>query len=74
MRELVGRVPPLGYDRVQQAWTKVVCLAKVTGRRACKTFSFALTCRFVSIFPRVFEYVICLFVVPFVFQLHDGQG
>ena len=30
MRELVGGVPPLGYDRVQQAQTKVAHLAKVT--------------------------------------------
>ena len=29
----------------------------------------------VSIFPRVLEYAICLFLTPFVFfQLHDGQG
>ena len=57
---LLGRVPPLGYDRVQVAWTKVARLAKVTGRRDCQTFSLALTCHFVSILPRVFECVICL--------------
>ena len=39
MREPVGRVPPLGYDRVQQVQTKVAHLAKVTGRSDCKTFS-----------------------------------
>ena len=54
MRELVGRVPSLGYDRVQQAQTKVARLAKVTGRRDCKSFSLASTCHFVSIFPLVF--------------------
>ena len=41
MREPVGRVPPLGYDHVQQVCTKVACLAKVTGGRDCETFSLA---------------------------------
>ena len=52
MREPVGEVPLLGYDRVQQAQTKVAHLAQVTGRRDCKTFSLALMCHFVTIFPR----------------------
>ena len=69
MRELVGRVPPLGYDRVQQAETKVAQLAKVTGRRDCETFSLALVYHLVSIFPRVLEYAACLFLlIPFVFS------
>ena len=55
MREPVGRVPPLGYDRVQQAQTKVARFAKVTGRHDCETFSLASTCHFVSIFPRVID-------------------
>ena len=38
MREPVGRVPHLGYDRVQQAQTKVARFAKVTGRHDCETF------------------------------------
>ena len=67
MRELVREMPHLGYDRVQQAQTQVACLAKVTGGRDCMTFSLALTCHFVSIFPRVFEHAVCLFLVPFVF-------
>ena len=29
MRELVGEVPPLGYDRMQQVQTKAAHLAKV---------------------------------------------
>ena len=66
MRELVGRVPLLGYDRVQQARTKMAHLAKVTGRRDCKTFSLASACYFVSIFPRVLECAIYLFLVAFV--------
>ena len=75
MRELVGGVPPLSYDRAQQAWTKVAHLAKVTGRRDSKTFSLALLYHLVSTFPRVLEYAICLFLTPFVFfQLHDCQG
>ena len=41
MREPVGRVPPLGYDRVQQACAKVARLAKVAGGRDCETFSLA---------------------------------
>ena len=66
MREPVGRVPLLGYDRVQQEQAKVALLAKVTGGRDRETFTLALTCHFVSIFPRVFEYAVCLFLVPFV--------
>ena len=73
MRELVGGVPPLGHDRVQQAKTKVAHLAKVTGRRDCKTFSLALRYHLVSIFPRVLEYAICLCLILLFFQLHDGQ-
>ena len=74
MREPVGGVPHLGYDRVQQAYTKVAHLARVSGRRDCKTFSFALTCHFVSIFPRVPQYTVCLFLIPFCFfQLHGGS-
>ena len=65
MREPVGRVPPLGYHRVQQAWTKVAHLAKVTGGRDCKTFLLALTHHLVSICPRVLEYAVCLFLIPF---------
>ena len=61
-------VPPLGYDRVQQEQAKVAHLAKVTGGRDRETFSLALTCHVVSIFPRVFEYAVCLFLVPFVFS------
>ena len=68
MLELVGEVPPLGYDRMQQAWTKVAHLAKVTGRRDCKTFSLASMYHLVSIFLRVLEYAICLFLIPFVFS------
>ena len=41
MRKPVGRVPLLGYDRVQQVKTKVERLAKVTCGRDCKTFSLA---------------------------------
>ena len=41
MREPVGGVPPLGYDRVQQEKTNVARLAKVTGGPDCKTFSLA---------------------------------
>ena len=43
MREPVGEVPPLGYDRMQQVLTKVARFAKVTGRRDRKTFSLAST-------------------------------
>ena len=69
MRETVGRVPPFGYDRVQQAKTMVAHLAKVTSRRDCKTFSLALTCHFVSIFPRVHQYAVCLVQIPLVFSI-----
>ena len=72
MREPVGRVPPLGYDRVQQAQTKVAQIAKVTGRRDCETLSLALMYHLVSIFPRVLEYAVCLILIPF-FLLNDGQ-
>ena len=64
MREPVGRVPPLGHDRVHQENAKVARLAKVTGGRDRETS--ALTCHFVSIFSRVFKYAACLFLVPFV--------
>ena len=47
-------MPPVGYDRVHQAWAKVARLAKVTGGRDRETFSLALTCHFASIFPCVF--------------------
>ena len=67
MRGLVGEVPLLGYDRVQQA------LAKVTGGRDCMTFSLAPTCHFVSIFPRVFEHAFCVCLVPFVFPAVPQQ-
>ena len=66
MREPVVGVPQLGHDRVQEEWAKVTRLAKVTGGRDRETFSLALTCHCVSIFPRVFEYAVCLFLVPFV--------
>ena len=61
MCEPVGGVPPLGCDRVQQAHTKVAHLARFSGKCDCKTFSLALTCHFVSIFPRVPQYTVCLF-------------
>ena len=41
MRELVGRVPLLGYDRMHQEQTNVAHHAKVTGGRDRKTFSLA---------------------------------
>ena len=62
---LLGGVPPLGYDFVQQAYTKVAHLANVTGRRDCKTVSLALTCHLVSIFLRVLLCAVCLFLIPF---------
>ena len=68
MREPVGGVLPLGYDRVQQTQAKVARLAKVTGRRDRETFSLALTSHSASIFPCVSEYAVCLFLVPFVFS------
>ena len=48
-------------------------LAKVRGRRDRDTFSLAFTCHFVSIFPRVFEYAVCLLLVPFVFPVARSQ-
>ena len=66
---LLGKVPPLGYDRKQQVQTKVAHLAKVTGSSDCETFSLASTCYFVSIFPRVLVYAISLCF----FLLHEDQ-
>ena len=57
----------LGYDRVQQAQTKVAHLAKVAGRRGCKTFSLAFHVSFCVQASRVFKYDICLFLIPAVF-------
>ena len=54
MREPVGRVPPLGYDRVQQAWTKVARLAKVTGRRDRETFFLGFNVSFCVNLPACF--------------------
>ena len=59
---LLEKCHPSGYDRMQQEKTKVARLAKVTDRSDCETFSFTL------IFPRVCEYTVCLFLVPFVFS------
>ena len=72
-REPVGGVPLLGHNRVQQTLAKVARLAKVSGRRDRETFSLALTCHFVSILPRVSEYAVCLFPVPFVFPVARSQ-
>ena len=41
-------------------------LDKVTGRRDCKTFSLALVYHLVSICPRVLEYAVDMFLIPFV--------
>ena len=43
---LFGECHSLGYDRVQQAQTKIAHLADVTGRRDCKTLSLAFNVSF----------------------------
>ena len=41
MREPVGRVPPVGCDRMQREQAKVAHCAKVTGGRDSEIFSLA---------------------------------
>ena len=65
---LLGEFQPLAMTACTRNGQKMARLAKVTGRRDCKAFSLALMFHLVSIFPRVLEYAICLFLTPFVFS------
>ena len=59
--KLVGRVPPLDYDRVQQSYTKVAHLAKVTAVVTVRPFPW-LQCIILCQSSRVF------LNTPFVFS------
>ena len=68
---LLMKCHPLGHDRMQHVLTKVARLAKVTGRRDCKTFSLASTCHFnlAACFWTRHLSIPCSFCFS---QLHDG--
>ena len=69
MREPVGRVPP--------PWAMIACSRHrprwhISPRSqadvSVRLFPWSLTCHLVSIFPRVFKYAMCLFLIPSVFH------